>query len=70
MAYEISTPGSQSTTGIRVAGAGEPNWPNPASDGSGAELSFASDIREDPADDDGCDPAVGWTRGVLGSQKA
>lgn len=65
MAYEIETSGTQSTTGVRAADAGEPNFPSPASAGSGEMLSFASDLICDPADtDNDCDPASGWKPGV------
>ena len=61
MAYEIENFGPQSTSGLRAAGAGEPNFPNPASAGSGEELSFASDLILDPMREPSSnDPASGW----------
>jgi hypothetical protein len=69
MAYEIENYGTQSTSGIRQAGAGEPNFP-PNHEAGNADLAFTTDIRHDPADtDNDCDPAVGWELGVsYGSQ--
>ena len=61
MAYEIENFGPSSTTGLRAAGAGEPNFPDAASAGSGEELGFTCDLILDPQREASSnDPVSGW----------
>lgn len=57
---DIPAYGKKRDDGIRAAGVREPNFPPNYTAGS-EELSFASDLIRDPADNNGAfDPAAGW----------